>query len=198
MGEIKSAYEIAMEKLKEIGEVTEEERLRWKFIPLGEILAQRYLNSDASITAELNAYSSQQQPFVNKGVQDVLLGNLSLPRNESTKKRNKRVMDGLREIKSDKTALENIFSHLRQILDHYSEFGEEQRNQAYDQLKMQFENQVRQALKQQRGIAPDADTDLGVERLPQFQEEWRKTQAQMEVQCLSHIDEIKKRITRLD
>jgi len=198
VGEIKSAYEIAMEKLKEIGEVTEEERLRWKFIPLGEILAQRYLNSDASITAELNAYSSQQQPFVNKGVQDVLLGNLSLPRNESTKKRNKRVMDGLREIKSDKTALENIFSHLRQILDHYSEFGEEQRNQAYDQLKMQFENQVRQALKQQRGIAPDADTDLGVERLPQFQEEWRKTQAQMEVQCLSHIDEIKKRITRLD
>jgi len=33
MSDIKSAREIAMEKVEELGEVTEEERLRWKYVP---------------------------------------------------------------------------------------------------------------------------------------------------------------------
>ena len=35
MGDIKSAFELAMEKIEKIGEVTEEERLRWKYVPEG-------------------------------------------------------------------------------------------------------------------------------------------------------------------
>ncbi len=33
--EIKSAREIAMEKVEKLGEVTEEERLKWKYVPEG-------------------------------------------------------------------------------------------------------------------------------------------------------------------
>ena len=36
MGDIKSAREIAMEKVEELGEPTDEERLRWKYTPEGE------------------------------------------------------------------------------------------------------------------------------------------------------------------
>ena len=43
MGEIKSALEIAMEKIEKLGEPTEEERLKWKYVPQGEELAARYL-----------------------------------------------------------------------------------------------------------------------------------------------------------
>ncbi len=42
MGDIKSAREIAMEKIDKIGEPSEEERLEWKYIPEGEKLAARY------------------------------------------------------------------------------------------------------------------------------------------------------------
>ncbi len=41
MGDIKSAREIAMEKVEKLGEATEEERLKWKHIPKGEELATR-------------------------------------------------------------------------------------------------------------------------------------------------------------
>ena len=33
MGDIKSAREIAMEKIEKLGEPTEEERLQWRYIP---------------------------------------------------------------------------------------------------------------------------------------------------------------------
>ena len=43
MTDIKSAHEIAMEKVAKLGEATEEERLRWKYVPEGEKLAASYL-----------------------------------------------------------------------------------------------------------------------------------------------------------
>ena len=41
MSDIKSAHEIAMEKVEKLGEVTDEERLKWKYVPEGEKLASR-------------------------------------------------------------------------------------------------------------------------------------------------------------
>ncbi len=43
MGDIKSAREIAMEKIDKLGEPTEQERMEWKYLPEGEKLAARYL-----------------------------------------------------------------------------------------------------------------------------------------------------------
>ena len=45
MGDIKSAREIAMEKVEKLEEATDEERLRWKYIPEGERLGARYLKA---------------------------------------------------------------------------------------------------------------------------------------------------------
>ena len=42
MGEIKSAAEIAREKIEKLGEATDEERLTWKYGPEGDKLAARY------------------------------------------------------------------------------------------------------------------------------------------------------------
>ena len=41
MGEIKSAREIAMEKIEKLGEATDEELLKWKYVPEGGKLAAR-------------------------------------------------------------------------------------------------------------------------------------------------------------
>ncbi len=41
--DIKSALEIAMEKVEKLGEATVEERLKWKYLPQGKQLAAKYL-----------------------------------------------------------------------------------------------------------------------------------------------------------
>jgi hypothetical protein len=57
MGEIKSAREIAMEKLAQLGEITEEERLKWKYVPEGAKLAAGYLGGDCNLIPELGKYA---------------------------------------------------------------------------------------------------------------------------------------------
>ena len=49
MADIKSAYEIAMEKIKEIESATPEERMKWKFVPKGEELAGKYMKDDINL-----------------------------------------------------------------------------------------------------------------------------------------------------
>ena len=59
MGDIKSAREIAMEKVAELGEVTEDERLGWRYTPEGEKLAGIYLKEEQNLAAELNKYEEK-------------------------------------------------------------------------------------------------------------------------------------------
>ena len=75
MGDIKSAREIAMEKLEQLGEPTEEERLKWKYEPKGQELAAQFLKENSITTVEVScdvtkynganyiAISSFSEPF---------------------------------------------------------------------------------------------------------------------------------------
>jgi hypothetical protein len=56
MADVKSAYEIAMEKIKEIEPATTEERMKWKFVPKGEELAGKYMKEDVNLMTELTKY----------------------------------------------------------------------------------------------------------------------------------------------
>lgn len=184
---IKSAREIAMEKVAKLGEPTEEERLKWRYQPEGEKLAAEYLMKGKSLTAGLNQIPPAARGLVAVGAQAVLLRNLQLPRNERDKKQNKMAMDGIKELKTDKAGTENVFSKIRQLFTHYLEQGERQKQQAYQQLRVDFEAKMRQALKTQMGTAMNVKID--VERQPQFQEEWRRLQTQLESQYLMLLDE---------
>ena len=193
--EIKSALEIAMEKVEKLGEVTEEERLRWKNVPLGEKLAARYLKQNLNLLAELGKFDEDAKKYVIEGIQDVLIRNIELPRNDYSRKKNKRVMDGVKLLKKDKVGVENAFSRMRRIFDHYVEQGEQQRKQAYESLKADFEARIQQALKQQMGSM--ANMKINVESQPQFQEEWRRMLAQLDMQYTSVLNEYKKELSAI-
>ncbi|MCK4863703.1 MAG: hypothetical protein KAS25_05360, partial [Dehalococcoidales bacterium] len=85
MGEIKSAAEIAREKLARIGEPTEEERLKWKYGPEGDKLAARYLRENCNLVSEISKYDDKARKVVVTNVNDILLRNISLPRNEAAR-----------------------------------------------------------------------------------------------------------------
>jgi hypothetical protein len=195
MGEIKSAIEIAMEKAERLGKATDEELLEWKYVPEGERLAARYLKQDCNLVAELSQYEEKIKKYVIQGVADVLIRNINLPNSDLAKRNNRRAMEGLKIVKSDKASVENVYSKLRRIFDHYVGQGEQQRRQAYESLKAQFEARIKQAIQQQLGSVVGIRID--VERQPQFQEEWRKVQIQLDYQYVKLLDEYKQELSAI-
>jgi hypothetical protein len=192
MGEIKSAAEIAREKIARLGEVTEEEKLKWKYLPEGEKLAARYLNKEFNLGTEIDKFDDKARPLVVGSVMDILLRNIGLPRKESSRKTNKRAMEGIKAIKTDKVAVENVFSKIRHIIDHYGEQGEQQKKEAYESLKNEFEEKLQQAIRQRTGV--NGRMNIDVEKQPQFLEEWQRLQARLEGQYLSLLDEYKQEL----
>ena len=67
MSEIKSAYEIAMEKVAKLGEATDEERLMWKYVPEGEKIAARYIKESVKLIAEIERYEEKERKYVTQG-----------------------------------------------------------------------------------------------------------------------------------
>jgi hypothetical protein len=189
MADVKSAYEIAMEKIKEIEPATTEERMKWKFVPKGEELAGKYMKDDANLVTELSKYNDEERKYIVQGVSAILVRNIDLPKNDAVMKSNRKAMDGIKLIKKDKTAVENVFSKIRYIFNHYAEQGDKQKKEAYEQVKAQFAEKLQQAMQQQMGT--NARTEVNVEQHPQFQEEWRKTLVRLDTQYIQHITEYK-------
>jgi hypothetical protein len=192
---IKSAREIAMEKVAAMGEVTEEERLRWKYVPEGEKLAAKYMNQNLNLATELEKYDGPAIGYIKAGASDILLRNINLPSSEPTRKNNKKAMEGIKSLKKDKIAVENTFSKIRNIFNHYTEQGEAQRRQAYQQLKSEFSAKVQEALKQQLGTA--AGMRIDIEKQPQFQEEWRQLKIQLDSQYITLLNEYKQELAAI-
>jgi hypothetical protein len=192
MDEIKSALEIAMEKVEKMGRATDEERLRWEYIPEGEKLGAMYLAQDSNLVVELNKFEENARRYVIEGAEDILIRNIKLPQDDRDNKKNKQAMDGLKHLKSDKVGVENVYSKVRRIFEHYKEQGEQQKKQAYESLKAEFEARLREAAQQQLGSL--AGFKIDVERQPQFQEQWRKTQSQMDSQYTMLLDEYKREL----
>ena len=195
MDDIKDAFEIAMEKIEKLGEATDEERLKWKYLPEGERLAARYLKQDCNLMVELSQYEEDVGKYVREGAANILIRNINLPKNDLVIKHNKLAMDGLKHLKNDKVAVENVYSKIRRIFNHFIEEGEQQRRQAYESLKADFEAKLQQAVQQQLGSLRGVRID--VEKQPQFQEEWRKIQAQLDSQYLKHLDEYKQELSTI-
>ncbi len=195
MGDIKSAREIAMEKAAKLGEATDEERLRWKYVPEGEKLAAGYLKQDYNLVVELGKYEEKVRKHIIEGIGEILIRNINLPGSDLSRRNNKRAMDGLKTLKSDKIAVENVYSKIRTIFNHYVEQGEQQRKQAYESLKTEFEAKIQQALQQQFGSL--AGMQIDVEGQAQFQEEWRRLQAQIDSQYLKLLEEYKQELSSI-
>jgi len=192
--EIKSAFEIAMEKLEKIGSSTEEERTEWKYVPEGEKLGVRYIKEDFDLFGALNGFSGDARKYVTQGVTEILIRNIGLPRTEIAKKTNKKAMDILKMLKNDKVKTEAVLTQFRRLFDHYATQGDQQRKQAYMSLKADFEDRLQDATKQQ-GLAMVGKID--VEKQPQFLQEWHKMQSQLDSQYLTLISEYKRELTAI-
>jgi hypothetical protein len=195
--EIKSAREIAMEKIAALDAVTPEDKLKWKYVPEGEQVALKYFKDGQDMAAAVSGYPKEAQPFVRTGAEEILLSNIQLPSNETMEGCNKKAMDGLLTVKTDKNGANKLLNQMKQILEHYTDQGAEQRKQTYESLKEQYETKLKKAVGKQLGSKVDTDLGISVETLPQFQEEWRRVSAQMDEQYIKLLDEFKRELRKI-
>jgi uncharacterized phage infection (PIP) family protein YhgE len=196
MADIKSFREIALEKIASIGEASQEDQLKWKYIPEGERLAASCLNDNREMKPELDKYDKKAREYVLKGAEKVFISNISLPKNEIIRGTNERAMQNLQVIKKDKNAVKEIYDKLNYIFEHYNTQGKQQREQSYELLKQDFQNKIEQALAKQGGAKNNLE--INVEALPQFQEEWRKLTSQLDNQYNNYLNEYKQELREIE
>jgi len=195
MGEMKSAWQIAMEKADKLGKVSQDELNSIKYVPEGNRLASQFLIDEKMDLS--NDISKVQPPeavkFIKKGAEEILLRNIGLPRNDEEMRRTNRSMAGLRSIKENKKQLESIFGLINTLVSQYKLALQ----QTYGEFKKNAEVSVQQAarnMRPQRGdqMSPDQRIQL------QLQEEWRQIHSELDAQYEKAMEEHKQKIREID
>ena len=175
MAEIKSTLEKVLERAASMGSASQEEIQAEEQMKDGMRMAADYLQGKkVDFSGVLEATGTAA--LVKKGVVQVFLRNITLPRDDDRQTAEK-AMQGLLELAGGSGDLAAVFRDMQGILDHYRQQKKEIRQQVEDA----FRQQVEQALTQQAGSTP-----LGVKvdpRMhPKFQEEWSKVKSDLDGQ----------------
>jgi hypothetical protein len=194
MGEMKSAWEKAKEKVDKLGKLTEEEIKQLKCIPVGNKLAAKYLkDTDYNLDAELTKYKGTGlRKYIAQGAQEIFMHNIILPQNERDKQITKQAMAGLRIVKENKSQLATILDRIINLLNYY----EQARQQTYTQFKKGFETRLQessQTLQKQPGNAVPIEAQLQA----QFQAEWLNVSSQLNAQYEKALEEHKQHIQKI-
>ncbi len=193
MGDMKSAWEIAQERVEKLGKLSEDDLKKLEFEPVGNKLAARYLqDSSYNLDAELTKYKgSGGRKYVLQGAQEIFLRNIFLPKSERDKETGKRAMTGLKLVKENRNLLNAILDRIVNLLNYYTQA----RQQTYQQFKSSFEAKLQEASKSsplQLGAKPKIDP----EQHPQFLEEWRRISSQLDAQYEKVLEEHKDQIAK--
>ncbi len=192
MAEIKSALELALEKAERYGRATKEDLLKDQHQDKGRQLAVQYLKEEGDLEAGLAGLPPEAREAAQQAIKEVLVRNISLPREEALDPRAARAMEGLLLVASNKKGMTRLKDEVQQIWQNFLMA----RNSALQQLKVSFGQQltnVTRALEAQYGQRLKVD----VEHLPQFQEEWRKFEANLIQQFEPILEDRKARMLTL-
>jgi phosphomannomutase len=194
LGEMKSAWEKAQEKVEKLGKLTEEETKQFECIPVGNKLAAKYLQDiNYNLDAELMKYKGTGlRKYIAKGAQEIFMHNIILPQNERDKQMIQRSMAGLRIVKENKSQLETILDRITNLLNYY----DQARQQTYTQFKKGFEARLKessQALQKQTGNTVPIEAQLQA----QFQAEWLNLNSQLNSQYEKVLEEHKQHIQKI-
>jgi len=192
----KTTHEIVQGETADPGKSAEEERLKRDYFFEGQKLAVEYIKENIDFAAKLSNYEEKARKYVIKGAESVFLVNIFLPINDIVKSRNKKIIDGLIELKSNKPAMEATINRIKFIFNQYTEQVEQQRNQASESLKVGFRPKPQQAVEKQSDLAERLETN--VENPPQLKEEWRRTKARLDYQYSELLEKYRWELKEID
>ncbi len=194
MGEIKSAFEIAMENVKDV--VGDKESVKEKkFTDMGKKIASEYLNDSMdNIKDEIAKYKGKEKEWVLKGMVDTLLANLVLPSDEYGLGRNRKVGEALFVVLKKPERLGNIMSELEHFFKEYLE----ERKRLMDAIERQYAPKLRQKeeeLSRQMGapvkIDPSSDPEYTAfvrRNMGQLEERYREVLNRVKEEVRSYLN----------
>ena len=175
MAEIKSTLEKVMERAASMGRASQEEIQSEERVKEGMRMAADYLQGkDVDFSGILEA--TGVSALVKKGLVQVFLRNITLPRDDEGQRAEK-AMQGLLELAKGSGDLVSVFRDMKGILEHYQQHKKE----IHQQVEEAFRQQMEQALAQQtgqKGLGMKMDPRMH----PKFQEEWSKVKADLDGQ----------------
>jgi len=175
MTEIKSTLEKVLERAASMGRASQEEMQAEELVKDGMRMAAEYLQGNAVDFSGVIEATGASAP-VKKGVVQVFLRNITLPRDDD-KQRAERAMQGLLELARGSGDLASVFRDMKGILDHYRKHQKEVRQQLEDAFRQQMEHALVQQTGQ-KGLGMKMDPRLH----PKFQEEWSKVKSDLDGQ----------------
>jgi hypothetical protein len=193
MDKIKSAWEIALEKTKNVKADRESLKER-EYIEQGKKIISAYLDNpkQVNVNSSLQKTAKNYQDLVKKGMIETLLSNFTLPLTDYIEQRNTLVRKAFLTLFPASGEIDAIFNQLEQF---FSRFNED-RKSIQEQIKDQYMPRLKQkaeAIAQQLGteveLDPFADpefTALLKKSLTQFEERYNAVlrQAKDELQRL--------------
>jgi len=175
MAEIKSTLEKVLERAAAMGRASQEEIQAEERVKEGMRLAADYLQGkEVGFSGVLGATGASA--LIKKGVVQVFLRNIALPRNDD-KHRAEKSMQGLLELAEGSGDLVSVFRDMKGILDHYQKHKKEIRQQVEDAFRQQMEQALAQQTGQ-KGLGMKVDPSLH----PKFQEEWSRVKSDLDGQ----------------
>jgi hypothetical protein len=190
VAEIKSALELALEKAEQYGRASKEDLLQDKFKEQARLWAVKYLKEeDVDLAKELAALPPEAQAGARLAMKEVFLRNVTLPKEEALDSRLDLALQGIMTVAADKKAMGRLKQEVDQLLQQFLMA----RNSAFQQLKnsfMQTLGNYTRALEAQL----KSKIKLEVEHLPEFQQEWRKFEANLLTQFEPVLEERKRRM----
>ncbi|KPK28056.1 MAG: hypothetical protein AMJ61_03685 [Desulfobacterales bacterium SG8_35_2] len=175
MAEIKSTLEKVMERVASMGHANQEEIQAEEREKEGMRMAADYLQGrEVDFSGVLEGTGGSA--LVKKGVVQIFLRNITLPRDDD-KQRAEKAMQGLLELAKGSGDLQAVFKDMMGILEHYRQHKKE----IQQQVEEAFRQQMEQALAQQtgqKGLGMKMDPRMH----PKFQEEWSKVKADLDGQ----------------
>ena len=194
MGEMKSAWQIAMEKADKLGKVSPDELNSIKYVPEGNRIASLFIQDEKSdLLSELAKFpAGDAARFIKKGIDEILIRNITLPHNDEDTRKTNRAMAGLRLIKENKKQLESLLGLINTLVNQYQLALQ----QTYAEFKKKAEVTIQQASRNpqpQRGNQMPLEQKLQL----QLQEEWREVHSELDAQYDKALDEHRRKILEI-
>lgn len=193
MDRIKSAYEMAMERLKERKEVPPDEIEKMEHIPAGKALAAKFLwEREFDFLSEINKYPDKTKGYMMEGAQDTFLNNIQLPVDRATLETTKKALEGIAFTKVNQAALREVSAQLEHLFNYYEKTLE----QAFGQFKERFSARMAASMKSlEKKVGGKIKVDP--EKQPGFREEWMRAVGSLNAQYNQLLAEQKEILKKL-
>jgi hypothetical protein len=193
MAEIKSTMDMVMERAARMAARAVDQPDSQESERTGMRLAAEYISlSLEDLGQVLAGQSATEQMVVRRGMAQVLLRNIVLPRDEALMTTSLRAMQGLVEMEQSAGDIMAICAELKQILEQYNQHKEQIRKQLEDAVRAQLD----QKLGGQQGTLAGSRMSIDPAMHPLFQKEWTRMKAELNQQYNQALDQRKEMLSQ--